>query len=443
LKAYSCGLSAQEIKTREQEVERRPWYSMKIQRTLPPAAAPLKMTDIVNGLRGLLKPEQCSQDVKKELKEYFSVKHVFLVSSGKAALTMILLALKALSPGRRRVVIPAYTCFSVPSAVVKAGLDVALCDVDPTRFDYDYRSLPDVVDKDTLCVISGNLFGIPSDVEKVVEICRGKGASVVEDAAQAMGCTYNERLIGTVADAGFYSLGRGKNITCGSGGIIVTNSDSIAAALDRIYGQIEEPGLLENIAEFVKAVVLALFIRPSLYWLPAGLPFLKLGETVFYRDFPVKRLSGMKAGMLRNWRNRLEEYNRTRTQNAGYYCTSLETCGVTQTESQQRMTAAKASLRFPVLADNRKTRDKIITCQPGRRLGISRMYPAPINMIDEIKGSFVGMTYPAAAAMADCLFTVPIHPLLNKKDRKKTSALLCELIKASVKVSETGTDRLI
>jgi perosamine synthetase len=415
---------------------------MKIQRTLPPAAAPLKTADIVNGLRGLLKPEQCSREVNQELKDYFNVKHVFLVSSGKAALTMILLALKALSPGRRRVVIPAYTCYSVPSAVVKAGLDVVLCDVDPADFDYDYRSLPDAVDTDTLCVISGNLFGIPSDVSKIVGICRGKGVSVVEDAAQAMGCTYHERLIGTNADAGFYSLGRGKNITCGAGGIIVTNSDSIAAALDKIYGQIEEPRLLENLAEFVKAVVLALFIRPWLYWLPAGLPFLKLGETVFYRDFPIKRLSGMKAGMLRNWRNRLEEYNRTRTQNAGYYCHSLETCGVTLAESQG-MTSAKASLRLPVLADSRKTRDKIITCQQGRRLGISRMYPAPINMIDEIKENFVGMAYPAAAAMADCLFTVPIHPLLREKDRIKTSALLCELIKAPVKISETGTGRLM
>jgi len=405
---------------------------MKIERTLPPAAAPLKMTDIVNSLRGLLKPEQCRQDIKKELKDYFNVKHVFLVSSGKAALTMILLALKALSPTKRRVVIPAYTCFSVPSAIVKAGLDVALCDVESVHFDYDYQCMRDAVDKDTLCVISGNLFGIPSDVEKIIEICRERGAYVVEDAAQAMGCTYHERLIGTIADVGFYSLGRGKNITCGAGGIIVTNSDGIASAIDKIYGQIEEPRFIEDIAEFVKAIFMFLFIHPSLYWFPAGLPFLKLGETVFYRDFPVKRLSGMKAAMLRNWQRRLEEYNRTRTMNAEYYSNALERCGVTHLKLQRGMTAAKASLRFPILAGDRETRDNIISCPTGRGLGISRMYPTPINMINEIKESFTGMTYPGAAAMADCLFTVPIHPLLRAKDRKKTSNLLCKLVTATV-----------
>jgi dTDP-4-amino-4,6-dideoxygalactose transaminase len=149
----------------------------------------------------------------------------------------------------------------------------------------------------------------------------------------------------------------------------------------------------------------------------------------------VKRLSGIKAGMLRNWKRRLEEYNRTRTQNAEYYCNALEACGVTHVKSEQGMTAAKASLRFPVLASDRATRDNIISCSPGRGLGISRMYPAPINMIDEIKESFTGMAYPAAAAMADCLLTVPIHPLLREKDRIKTSALLCKMMKAPVNPS--------
>jgi dTDP-4-amino-4,6-dideoxygalactose transaminase len=344
---------------------------------------------------------------------------------------MILIALRSLLPGRRRVVIPAYTCFSVPSAIVKSGLDVALCDVDLARYDYDYRYMHDAVDEDTLCVISGNLFGIPSDVSRIIGICRERGAYVVEDAAQAMGCTYGERLIGTIADAGFYSLGRGKNITCGAGGIVVTNSDAIAAALDRVYGQLAEPRFLEEMAEFFRAILMALFIRPSLYWFPAGLPFLKLGETVFYRDFPVKRLSGMKAGMLKNWRERLEEYNRTRKGNAEYYRSALDPCGVTNDKSQQKPTAAQASLRFPVLAHDRETRDDIVSCLPARRLGISRMYPTPINMIAEIQERFDGRSYPAAAAMADRLLTVPLHPLVREKDREKTSALLRERIKGS------------
>ena len=134
--------------------------------------------------------------------------------------------------------------------------------------------------------------------------------------------------------------------------------------------------------------------------------------------------------MLKNWRQRLEEYNRTRAENAEYYCSTLEANGLVHAKSQQGRTAAKASLRFPVLACDRETRDNILANPSARALGISRMYPTPINMIDEIKESFSGKTYPAAAAIADCLFTVPLHPLLSEKDRKRTSALLRDLIKA-------------
>jgi dTDP-4-amino-4,6-dideoxygalactose transaminase len=68
------------------------------------------------------------------------VRHAFLLSSGRAALTVLLQALRR-EPGRREVVIPAYTCFSVPSAIARAGLTVRLCDVDPKTLDLDLNAL--------------------------------------------------------------------------------------------------------------------------------------------------------------------------------------------------------------------------------------------------------------------------------------------------------------
>ena len=76
---------------------------------MPPAAAPLKTGDIIHGLGGLLNPLKRRKNLEQELRDYFQVKHVFLVSSGKAALTIIILALKSLTPNRRQVVMPAYS----------------------------------------------------------------------------------------------------------------------------------------------------------------------------------------------------------------------------------------------------------------------------------------------------------------------------------------------
>jgi dTDP-4-amino-4,6-dideoxygalactose transaminase len=231
----------------------------------------------------------------------------------------------------------------------------------------------------------------------------------VEDAAQAMGGMVRGKKLGTLGDVGFFSLGRGKNITCGSGGIIITNSEPIAAAIEKEYAGLEQPGLAENLTELFKAILLSLFIRPGLYWLPANLPFLKLGSTIFYRDFPVKKLSGMQAGLLRNWEKKLTLSNRIRQENARYLCRRLDLGLCNELPSL---------LRLPLLAENRRIRNSITRLSRERGMGISRMYPSPINRIEELKDQFHGKSFPAANSVAERLLTLPTHELLTKKDRR-------------------------
>lgn len=107
-------------------------------------------------------------------------------------------------------IVPAYTCFSVPSAIVRAGLDVVLCDVEPETLDFNFTELEGLINEDVLCVAPTHLFGRPADVDRVKRLCEGKGIVVVEDAAQAMGGQSGGRLLGTLGDVGFFSLGRGR-----------------------------------------------------------------------------------------------------------------------------------------------------------------------------------------------------------------------------------------
>ena len=124
---------------------------MKIHRTVPPAAAPLRWADLRHGIAGIFAAARARRAREEEIRRHFGVGHAFLVSSGTAALTLTLTALKSCSP-RTGVVIPAYTCFSVAAAVVKAGLRPVLCDIDPTTFDFDYGLLARTLKSDTLCV---------------------------------------------------------------------------------------------------------------------------------------------------------------------------------------------------------------------------------------------------------------------------------------------------
>src|SRR6185312_678452 len=103
-------------------------------------AAPISFWDLIGAARGLWGGGTHRARLVQELKGTYSANEVFLVSSGKAALTVILKALAA-SSRRRRVIVPAYTCFSVPAAIVRAGLEVVLCDVEPETLDFNFTEL--------------------------------------------------------------------------------------------------------------------------------------------------------------------------------------------------------------------------------------------------------------------------------------------------------------
>jgi len=387
---------------------------MKIQRTLPPAAAPLTLPDILRGFAGIIAPRRYLTRLESELKEYFDVKYVFLVSSGKAALTLILTSLASLSP-RRKVLIPAYTCYSVPSAILKAGLDVSLCDIDPATLDFDFALLEQSLDPHTLCVVPTHLLGLSSDMDRVKELSRKAGVLVVEDAAQAMGGRYKGKPVGSQGDVGFVSFGRGKNITCGAGGLVVTNSDSAGRAIQKELAKLDGEPQSGTLRRLVELLAIRILIRPRLYWLPAGLPVLRLGETLFHADFPMYRLSGASAAILSHWKSRLEYSNRSRSATA-HALVELLPPGV-QT-IQARFQEHPAYLRLPLLLDDR-SKEKLCAISKSRGLGIGPLYPRPIHEVDELRSTFSGRQFPAATLVAQRLVTLPVHHFVAPEDYER------------------------
>ena len=389
---------------------------MKVRRTVPPAAAELTGGALVRAATGIVAGERYRRRVERELKHYFGVRYVFLTSSGKSGLTLILRALKGLT-GRRQVVIPAYTCFSVPAAVIRAGLDVRICDIDPTTFDFDYGCLEKTITRQTLCVVPTHLFGMPSDVTRIARLCDKDDVFVVEDAAQAMGGRSHGRLLGTIGDAGFFSLDRGKTITCGSGGIIVTNSDRIGRAIVREYDRAPDPTVRETLRDFLRLVLMRVFVHPRLFWVPKAMPWLGLGRTTYDVGFPITRLSEVNAGALHGWRDCLARTVQARAETAAYFSTALGLPAL------RRAQASPA--RLPVVMESRAARDRIYALSEQRGLGLGVMYPTAINAIEELRATVGGQNAPAAERVAERLLTIPTHHLLTDRDKRA----VCELIR--------------
>lgn len=401
---------------------------MKLQRTIPPTAAPLPLGNLLRSVCSLWGGKQYRTGLLSELKAHYAVRAAFLVSSGKAALTVILKALAGASK-RKRVIIPAYTCFSVPSAIVKAGLEVVLCDVDPNTLDFNFAELEGLLNEEVLCVVSTHLFGRPADIGRVKQLCARKGILVVEDAAQAMGGQTGDRLLGTIGDVGFYSLGRGKNVTCGTGGIILTSSAPIAEAIEAEYENLSETPWLDVFRNWLELLVMRIFIHPALYWFPAGLPFLGLGETKFYTDFQMFRMDDVRAHLLNGWQGRLARANQDRSSRARWLIEGLD---LARRGIKPIMGEGALFLRLPVLVRGREAKEAVCRLSREQGAGLSPNYPATVQEIPELAGQLAGRRYPGAQEVVDRLVTLPTHQFVSEQDRLKIDRILAVQVELSV-----------
>ena len=156
------------------------------------------------------------------------------MSTGRAAMTLAFQAMKraARDPNRVEVIVPGYTCYSVPAAIERAGLVPRLCDVDPATLSPDLESLADLDFGRVLAIVSANLYGLPNALDDLESLARRHGIFMLDDAAQALGARYQGRPVGSFGDVGLFSFDKGKNITTLQGGVLVSDSASLSDALD-------------------------------------------------------------------------------------------------------------------------------------------------------------------------------------------------------------------
>ena len=170
--------------------------------------------------------------IGRELEAAFSKRHstahAVAVSSGTAALEIIL---RALDVQGREVIIPANTFFATAAAAVHAGARVVFVDCDPETMAFDLADVESRLGPDTAAVIAVHIGGLISPaLPALARLCRDRGVHLVEDAAHAHGSALGGKSAGTFGIAGAFSFYPTKVVAGGEGGIIVTDDDAIVEA---------------------------------------------------------------------------------------------------------------------------------------------------------------------------------------------------------------------
>jgi dTDP-4-amino-4,6-dideoxygalactose transaminase len=152
--------------------------------------------------------------------------HAVSASYGRMAFYYILKAM-SLPPGSE-VVVPALTFWVIPEMVRVAGLTPVFADVDPATFNMTPDAFERAITPRTSAVIPTHLWGLPCDMDEIVDIANRHQIRIIEDCAHALGATYRGRSVGTFGDAAFFSFQTIKPLNTYGGGMAVMRDRDLA-----------------------------------------------------------------------------------------------------------------------------------------------------------------------------------------------------------------------
>ena len=170
-----------------------------------------------------------SKELEAAICKTFGTGYAQLTSSGTAALTTAMAAL-GIGVGDE-VIMPAFTFVASFEAVLSMGAVPVLVDIDET-LTLDPKAVKAAITPKTKCIMPVHMCGSMADLDALKTICDEHQIILLEDACQSIGGTYKGKHLGTIGHAGTFSFDFVKTITCGEGGVVMTNDQNVYTKCD-------------------------------------------------------------------------------------------------------------------------------------------------------------------------------------------------------------------
>src|SRR5579862_2085316 len=174
-------------------------------------------------------------DFEESIAELVGVPHAIAVSSGTAGLHLCLRAL-GIGDGDE-VILPSFTFIAAGNAILYERARPVFVDIDPLTLNLNPEKLERSVSPKTRAILVVHTFGVPADLDRIIEIARRHGLAVIEDACEALGSEYRGRRAGGIGDFGVFGFYPNKPITTGEGGMIATRDSGMADTLRALRNQ--------------------------------------------------------------------------------------------------------------------------------------------------------------------------------------------------------------
>jgi dTDP-4-amino-4,6-dideoxygalactose transaminase len=330
--------------------------------------------------------------IEKELAELHGVKHGIALNSGTDALRIIMDA-AGIGAGDE-VITAAFTFVASVETIVQTGARPVFADIEATTFCIDPAKIEAAITPKTKAIQPIHLFGQLADMTAINQIADKHGLLVIEDAAQAIGSSYNGKFAGNFGIGAGFSFYVTKNLgAAGDAGMILTNDDTIAEACRsiRVHG---------------------------------------MGRQRYYYDHVgyTSRMDEIQAAVLRVKLTKFDEWNERRAKIAETYLDILNGCPITlPTIAPGNHTTWH---QFSILSDRRPELQAYL-----KERGIDTMiyYPVPIHYHEPYKHFGAGLgSLPVTERVSEQVVNLPIHPHLSMDQVVHTANTIVEFCKTAV-----------
>jgi len=334
------------------------------------------------------------EQFESEFADYCEAGHCVGVSSGTAALALVLRA-AGIGPGDE-VIVPAHTFIASALGAVHAGATPVLCDVDVATGLLDPEAARAAITPRTAAIVAVHLYGQMCDMDAIADVAEPRGLFVLEDAAQAHGALYKGRRAGSLGDAGAFSFYPSKNLgALGDGGAVCTDDEMLAARLRR----------LRNLGQRTK------------------------GEHVEF-GFN-ERLDGLQAALLRVKLPHVDAWNDARRTSAERYRELLST-EVTLLEERPESPCV-----YHLMPARFENRDAVAAELRTRGIETGIHYAPAMDGHPALEGiATVSGEIPAAQAWAAEELSLPMHPDLTVDDVDYVADAVIEAVATTASAGE-------
>ena len=335
---------------------------------------------------------------EKELAEYLGTKHAILTSSGSCA---GLLALEALElPKGSEVIISAVTFPTIFNIILQCGLVPVVVDAQVGTYGFDIADVKKAITKKTKAIIAIHPLGNPVDMPALMKLVKGKNIYVIEDNCDGLGSTINGKLVGSFGDISITSLHAAHIVSMGVGGVVFTNSDSLAQKV-RMYRDWGRQADI-NESKNTKWKNLPKDYNPRFIYEKIGYNF---------------QILDLQAAMGRVQLRKIDKIKAKRQANAKYLYEALSMCPLLLPYSLRGADVCWFSFPLTTIGDRgdllRHLEKNGIETRPMFSGDITR-HPAYKKSKFKISGKLYG-----ANTIVDKSFWISCHPALTKKQLKK------------------------